>query len=171
MNKETIDEIEQLVKESGGVFFICILDKDYENEKPVIIRDYGSPVFYFNIENPAGLSMLLECEKALGDQNIVQFMTNVFWLGEHITKGNLKYADSTDHSQSAPATQWQLIDRVNETIDKCLKYISESIAKDQRVYLFASNRMNYYMNKTEFGTFIKEQYPQLFDKKLEKEIV
>jgi hypothetical protein len=49
--------------------------------------------------------------------------------------------------------------------------MSESIAKDQRVYLFASNRMNYYMNKTEFGTFIKEQYPQLFDKKLEKEIV
>jgi hypothetical protein len=25
------------------------------------------------------------------------------------------------------------------------------------------------MNKTEFGTFIKEQYPQLFDKKLEKD--
>jgi hypothetical protein len=44
VNKETIDEIEQLAKESGGVFFICILDKDYENEKPVIIRDYGSPV-------------------------------------------------------------------------------------------------------------------------------
>ena len=74
-------------------------------------------------------------------------------------------------SQSAPATQRQLIDRVNETIDKCLKYMSESIAKDQRVYLFASNRMNYYMNKTDFGTFIKEQYPQLFDKKMEKEIV
>jgi hypothetical protein len=71
----------------------------------------------------------------------VQFMTSVFWRGELITKGNLKYADSTDHSQSAPATQWQLINRVNETIDKCLKYISESIAKDQRVYLFASNRM------------------------------
>jgi hypothetical protein len=53
VNKETIDEIEQLAKESGGVFFICILDRDYENEKPVIIRDYGSPVFYFNIENPA----------------------------------------------------------------------------------------------------------------------
>lgn len=171
MNKETIDEIEQLAKESGGVFFICILDKDYESEKPVIIRDRGSPVFYFNIQNPAGLSMLLECDKALADQNIVQFMTSVFWLGEHITKGNLKYADSTAHSQSAPATQRQLIDRVNETIDKCLKYMSESIAKDQRVYLFASNRMNYYMNKTDFGTFIREQYPQLFDKKLEKEIV
>jgi hypothetical protein len=26
VNKETIDEIEQLAKESGGVFFICILD-------------------------------------------------------------------------------------------------------------------------------------------------
>jgi hypothetical protein len=44
-----------------------VLDKDYENEKPVIIRDYGSPAFYFNIENPAGLSMLLECDKVLAD--------------------------------------------------------------------------------------------------------
>ena len=75
------------------------------------------------------------------------------------------------HSQSAPATQRQLIDRVNETIDKCLKYMSESIAKNQRVYLFASNRMNYYINKTDFGTFIKNQYPQLFGKELEEEIV
>jgi hypothetical protein len=56
VNKETIDKIEQLAKESGGVFFICIQDKDYENEKP-LIRDRGSPVFYFNIQNPAGLSM------------------------------------------------------------------------------------------------------------------
>jgi hypothetical protein len=50
--------------------------------------------------------------------------------------------------------------------------MSLSIAKDQRVlYLFASYRMNYYINKTDFGTFIKEQYPQLFDMKLEKEII
>ena len=115
--------------------------------------------------------MLLECEKALVDQNIVQFMKNVFWFGEPIIKGNLKYAGSTVPSQSAPATQQQLIDRVNDTIDKCLKYMSESIAEDKRVYLFASNRMNYYVNKTDFGTFIKKQYPQLLDRKLEKEIV
>jgi hypothetical protein len=49
--------------------------------------------------------------------------------------------------------------------------MSESISKDQRVYLFASNRMNYYINKTDFGTFIKNQYPQFPGGKLEKEIV
>ena len=48
--------------------------------------------------------------------------------------------------------------------------MTESIAKDQRVYLFASNRMNYYVNKTGFGTFIRSQYPQLLHKKLEKEL-
>ncbi|MFI5405514.1 MAG: hypothetical protein ACHQ1D_03255 [Nitrososphaerales archaeon] len=169
-----IDEIEQLVKEAGGVCFICILNKDYVGkEKPVVISDFGSPVFHFNIEHPAGLSMLLECEKALSDQNIVQLMKNVFWLGESVTKCDLKYLDSTytNHKHSAPATQRQLIDRVNQVIDKCLKYMEESIVKDKRIHLWASDRMNYYINKTEFGIFIKSQYPQLFDKKLEKEIV
>jgi hypothetical protein len=52
----------------------------------------------------------------------------------------------------------------------CVRVLSESIAKDQRVYLFASNRMNYYVNKTGFGTFIRSQYPQLLHKKLEKEL-
>ena len=47
--------------------------------------------------------------------------------------------------------------------------MSESIAKNQRVYLFASNRMNYYMNKTDFGTFIKT-ISQLFDKKWKKKL-
>ena len=122
-----------MAKEAGGVFFICIQDKDYENEKPVIIRDNGSPVFYFNIENPAGFSMLLECEKALTDQNIVQFMKNVFWLGEHITRVNLKYAVKAH--RSAPATQRQLIERVNDTIDKCLKYMSEVLLKIN-VYIY-----------------------------------
>ncbi len=175
MKEETpIDEIEQLAKESGGVFLICVLDKDcVGNEKPVVIRDNGSPVFYFNIENPAGFSMLLECEKVLSDQNMVQFMKNVFWLGEPITKVNLKYTGSTftESARSAPATQQQLIDRVNDTIDKCLKYMSESISKDKRVYLSASNRMNYYVNKTDFGTFIKSQYPVFLGGKLERENV
>jgi len=172
MKKETpIDEIEQLAKEAGGVFFISILDKDcVGNEKPVVIRDDGSPVFYFNIENPAGFSMLLECEKALTDQNMVQFMKNVFWFGEPITRVNVRYARSTD-LRSAPATQQQLIDRVNDTIDKCLKYMTMSITEDRRVYLSASNRMNYYVNKTDFGAFIKSQYPVFPGGKLENEIM
>ena len=115
--------------------------------------------------------MLLECEKALFDQNMVQFMKNVFWFGEPIIKGNLKYAGSTFTARSAPATQQQLIDRVNDTIDKCLKYMGVSIAEDKPVYLSASNRMNYYVNKTEFGTFIKNQYSQFLGGELKKEIV
>ena len=30
--------------------------------------------------------------------------------------------------------------------------------------------MNYYINKTDFGTFIKEQYPQLFDRNWKKKL-
>lgn len=167
MNKEIpIKQIEQLANEAGGIFFICILDEDcVENEKPVVIRDNESPLFYFNIEDPAGISMLLECEKALSDQNMVQFMKNVFWLGEPITKVNLKYTDSTDH-RSAPVTQQQLIDRANHIIDKCPMHI-----EDKPEYLSASNRMNYYINKSDFGIYIKSQYPQLFGCRLEKEIL
>ena len=49
--------------------------------------------------------------------------------------------------------------------------MEESIVKDKRVHLAASDSMNYYINKTDFGRFIKSQYPQLFGKKLENEIV
>ena len=49
--------------------------------------------------------------------------------------------------------------------------MKESIVKDKQVHVTASDSINYYINKTDFGRFIKSQYPQLFGKKLENEIV
>lgn len=87
---------------------------------------------------------------------------NCFWLGEAVTNTELEYLGSTYGAKSAPATQKELIERVNQTIDRCMEYMCQNIEKDKRVHVSASLRMNCYIQNTDFGEYIQNRYPQLF---------
>lgn len=156
-------ETDEMVRKMGGIFLMT-----RTTGNGTVYRDPKSPVFIFNINNPAGLSTLLECEKELADQSITQFIKGVFWLGKSVDTSGKVYLGSTNGSSSAPATQDELIERVNRTIDTCMEYMKESIDKYKQIHAKASNRMAYYIGATDFGIFIKNRYPQLCYKKDDK---
>ncbi len=169
--------LERFVREKGGILFLIhreltTMNNDNDNEQLVtaVRDDYrDSAVFDFNIGNGAGLSMLFECEKALSDQimSIECFHEDVIWFGGSLNETDFKYISSTydDPSRSAPVPQKELVDRVNQTIDRCLVYMAELVREVKMVNVNASNRMNAYICNSKLGAFIQEKYPGLMTEK------
>jgi hypothetical protein len=175
--KETYKILERFTSQKGGILFIVqkffSSDNKPSGETAPVVRDEErkSAVFEINIGTAAGLSVLCECEKALADQVMsLDFMDSgiggdVIWFGGMLDKGGSEFIASTydDGLKSAPVEQSELIHRVNQAIDICLK----SIEPDKKVYVDASDRMKGYVNLTRIGQHIQENYPDLFSDKNE----
>jgi len=131
------DKLNNMVKRSAVIFFICMLKGDTALVRPDSER--SSPIFIFNIGNGAGLSMMFECEKALSDQKMAQFGKNDFIFGGCVAKTDHPYLTNRGNENNE-VTQSELIDRVNETIDKCLTAIKRSINESKQVHILPSNR-------------------------------
>jgi hypothetical protein len=157
--------MERFVTEKGGILFI--LHKGLVS-KQAIARDdeKKSAVFDFNIGQGTGLSILFECEKALSDQSMsLDFLhEGVIWFGGSLDESGEKYIGSSygDGSHSAPVTQRELVDRVNQTIDRCFEYMQKAIQEAKMVSANASNRMNGYLCNTTIGSYVRENYPEIF---------
>ena len=114
--------------------------------------------------------MLCECEKALADQVMsLDFLDSgiegdVIWFGGMLDKSGSEFIGSTydDGLKSAPVEQSELVHRVNQTIDRCLEYMLNSVELDKKVYVDASDRMSGYIKLTRIGEHIREIYPDLF---------
>ena len=174
--KETYKVLERFTNQKGGLLFI--LRKSFSNdskspeEQTSVIRDEErkSAVFEINLGTMAGLSILCECEKALADQVMsLDFLDSgiegdVIWFGGMLDKSGSEYVGSTydDGLKSAPVEQSELVQRVNQTIDKCLDHMLKSVELDKQVYVDASDRMSGHIKLTRIGEHIREKYPDLF---------
>ncbi len=157
--------MERFVTEKGGILFI--LHKGLVSGSFATARDdeKKSAVFDFNIGHGTGLSMLFECEKVLSDQSMsLDFHKDAIWFGGSLDESGEKYIGSSygNGSHSAPVTQRELVDRVNQTIDRCFEDMQKSIEEAKMIFVNASNRMNGYLCKNKIGTYVREKYPEIF---------
>lgn len=145
--KKEFEKFDKMAKENGGIFLIGIGTKPEDAPKGWTVwqDEPKSPLFIFNFDNPMGFSIFSQCEKALADQKIKNIQY-ALWVG--------------GRDNGTKSAQNKLIRRVNQTIKECSKHLMRN--KDP-LYVNASERMNFFIGKTTFGTFIKERYPTLFE--------
>jgi hypothetical protein len=174
--KDTYKILERFTSQKGGILFILRKsfgsDSKPPEEQTSVVRDEErkSAVFEINLGIMAGLSMLYECEKALADQVMsLDFLDSgiegdVIWFGGMLDRSGSEYIGSTydDGLKSAPVQQSELVNRVNQAIDKCLERMLNSAELDKKVYVDASDRMAGYVKLTRIGEHIREKYPDLF---------
>ena len=174
--KETYKVLERFTNQKGGILFILRKSFSKDSKPPEdqtsVVRDEErkSAVFEINLGTVAGLTILCECEKALADQVMsLDFLDSgiegdVIWFGGMLDKSGSEYVGSTydDGLKSAPVEQSELVQRVNQTIDKCLDHMLKSVELDKQVYVDASDRMSGHIKLTRIGEHIREKYPDLF---------